>query len=315
MAFSDALKTITPAISEIKTGTPGIKIGDKYIVGGIGGNFIPAGPGGSSMDFYKCASVDTTNHKWSGYRATLVDGKYVYDSTVTSGLVYTVVVPTVGSVYTADCLAEVSLYVGIPTTGLVYHHRCDALSVSDECGHVLTYNQGDIAIEEDSSLGKDGNKIMNLQAGTVVADLGSSTPSNWTISAWLKESNASRPDYNICFVAGHSNYYRCRMAAFSSIISYSTYGEILSGATITNWNHYAYVKDGTTLSLYLNGVLVGNSTPILPSGARYLCLGSNDIEATYADGTAKYGNVRMYNRALDASEIFALANEFTPTVS
>lgn len=34
-------KQITPDISEIKTGTPAIKIGDKYFVGGIGGDFIP----------------------------------------------------------------------------------------------------------------------------------------------------------------------------------------------------------------------------------------------------------------------------------
>lgn len=35
-------KEITPNISEIKTGTPAIKIGDTYFVGGIGGDFIPA---------------------------------------------------------------------------------------------------------------------------------------------------------------------------------------------------------------------------------------------------------------------------------
>ena len=36
-------KQIAPNVSEIKTGTPAIKIGDKYVVGGIGGNFIPGG--------------------------------------------------------------------------------------------------------------------------------------------------------------------------------------------------------------------------------------------------------------------------------
>lgn len=43
-------KQITPDVTEIKTGTPAIKVGDKYVVGGIGGNFIPGGGGGGGAD-------------------------------------------------------------------------------------------------------------------------------------------------------------------------------------------------------------------------------------------------------------------------
>ena len=39
----DLFKPITPKITELKTGTPVIKHGDKYIVAGIGGDFIPNG--------------------------------------------------------------------------------------------------------------------------------------------------------------------------------------------------------------------------------------------------------------------------------
>ena len=77
MAFTDNLISITPPLSEIKTGTPILKIGNDYVVGGIGGNFIPAGQGsggggggGASMDFYKCAAVNSDS-TWSGYRAVL----------------------------------------------------------------------------------------------------------------------------------------------------------------------------------------------------------------------------------------------------
>ena len=41
--MSDLFKPITPDIRELKTGTPIIKKGDKYIVAGIGGDFIPGG--------------------------------------------------------------------------------------------------------------------------------------------------------------------------------------------------------------------------------------------------------------------------------
>ena len=105
MAFSDDLKTITPAISEIKTGTPGIKIGSAYIVGGIGGNFIPAGPGTSTPNYYKCASVDTTNQRWSGYKAILTDSGCTFEETLTTGLSYpSASIPEVGHVYTEQGL-------------------------------------------------------------------------------------------------------------------------------------------------------------------------------------------------------------------
>ena len=53
-----------------------------------------------------------------------------------------------------------------------------------------------------------------------------------------------------------------------------------------------------------------------PSGnVKYFCLGSNEPDSTNIDGTAKFANVRLYNRVLTSEEISALANEFTPTAS
>lgn len=41
MTISGRFKRIDPSIDQIKTNTPAIKVGDTFIVGGIGGNFIP----------------------------------------------------------------------------------------------------------------------------------------------------------------------------------------------------------------------------------------------------------------------------------
>ena len=60
------------------------------------------------MNFYKCASVDTSNSEWSGYRATLNDGIYSFASTVTSGLSFTTITPVVNAIYTEDALCKVS---------------------------------------------------------------------------------------------------------------------------------------------------------------------------------------------------------------
>lgn len=44
--------------------------------------------GGSSMEFYKCASVDTSARTWTGYKAVLTDGVYSFEETLTTGLSY-----------------------------------------------------------------------------------------------------------------------------------------------------------------------------------------------------------------------------------
>lgn len=58
--------------------------------------------GGGSMNFYKCASVDTSAKTWTGYKAVLTDGVYSFEETVTDGLAYTENFPFPGSAYTSD---------------------------------------------------------------------------------------------------------------------------------------------------------------------------------------------------------------------
>lgn len=77
--------------------------------------------GGSSMEIYKCTSVDTVNKTWSGYKAILSDNIYSFADTVTTGLTYGKgLTPTVGKIYDTDVLFEVKylfngLYLVSPT--------------------------------------------------------------------------------------------------------------------------------------------------------------------------------------------------------
>lgn len=74
--------------------------------------------GGTSAEYYKCASVDTEAKTWSGYKAVFDSGAgtWSFEDTVTEGLTYTSVTPIVGGIYSADALAIVSfLYTGTPT--------------------------------------------------------------------------------------------------------------------------------------------------------------------------------------------------------
>lgn len=146
MAFVNNIKNIAPNLSDIKTGTPLIKIGSNYVVGGIGGNSIPCRQCGSStnMNFYKCASVDTINHKWTGYKAIFnnLKGYYEFEETITNNLTYDplMIIPVINECYTNGALLHIEPYspgiiqVDVNTMFLLQG------SLHDKSGHVADAN-------------------------------------------------------------------------------------------------------------------------------------------------------------------------------
>lgn len=84
----------------------------------VAGTYEGESTGGTSAEYYKCASVDTEANTWSGYKAVFdsTAGTWSFESDVTEGLAYTSVTPIVGGIYSADALVIVSLlYTGTPT--------------------------------------------------------------------------------------------------------------------------------------------------------------------------------------------------------
>jgi Concanavalin A-like lectin/glucanases superfamily/Bacterial TSP3 repeat len=83
-----------------------------------------------------------------------------------------------------------------------------------------------------------------------------------------------------------------------------------SGAvTVTpgGWHHAALTYDGTTLNLYLDGTLVNSQTKTLEASDGGLLIGINkDLNGNFFSG--RLDEVLIYNRALSAAEIAALAN-------
>lgn len=62
----------------------------------------------TSMDFYKCSSVETTENRWTGYKAVLTDGVYSFEDAVTEGLTYGIAYkPEIEKVYNADCTISI----------------------------------------------------------------------------------------------------------------------------------------------------------------------------------------------------------------
>jgi hypothetical protein len=92
------LVSVNPA--DVPAGSLAMKVGSLV--------FVNANAVSSVTDFYKCASVDTTNHTWTGYKAVLTDGSYIFEGTATSGLTYGGgFTPVVDKIFDAACLVVV----------------------------------------------------------------------------------------------------------------------------------------------------------------------------------------------------------------
>lgn len=82
--------------------------------------------------YYKCASVDTTAHTWTGYEATFANGAWSFAVTITSGLAYgDAYTPVVDGIYDDGCTVSVKkLYDGVvePVNTIMLMHFDDNIS-------------------------------------------------------------------------------------------------------------------------------------------------------------------------------------------
>ena len=85
-----------------------------------------------------------------------------------------------------------------------------------------------------------------------------------------------------------------------------------AGLTVNTWTHLAGTYDGTTLRLYVNGVQVSNfaKTGSIAISTNALQIGGDSIYGQYFPG--KIDEIRIYNRALSATEIQSDMNSPLP---
>ena len=320
MSFTDNIKQITPSFSEIKNNTPVIVVNGKVLVNGIGGNFIPAGQGGSSMNFYKCASVGTGT--WTGYKAVLTDGVYSFEPALTSDLTYgSGLTPEVGKIYDNGALVEVAdLWDGIPQAGLIRYAPMSTSAASDDLGNNLS-TDGTPTFEVDSGIScaaMDSSSYIGYSSG--ITDL-----TAYTLSIWIKKPSSEGSAF-MTFSGGNFGY-----GGDELWLQYWANGhiELTNGSggsdylivgtqnIFSGWRHICFAWTGTVFRLYVDGLQQGSDTATQYS-SQYSSLYAyiNSLKrATSVRGDGKYAAFRLYNRVLSATEISALANEFTPTAS
>jgi hypothetical protein len=128
---------------------------------------------------------------------------------------------------------------------------------------------------------------------TIEGWVNASSIGNWQTLAVKEQSN------DLCYGLFNVNLWpAANLFVGSEQISYGS-----QQISLLNWNHLALTYDGTSQNLYVNGAPVGSyplSGPIATS-SQPLRIGGNSVWGQYFGGVIE--EVRIYNRALAASEI------------
>lgn len=268
--------------------------------------FIPfaesSGSGGTSAEYYKCASVDTSAKTWSGYKAVFdsTAGTWSFESDVTEGLAYTSVTPIVGSIYSADALARIqSLYQGEPS-GLIFRAPL-ASDLVDIVGGVQGESWGTAPVYGQI----DGKDCVTTNATGIRFDFDGMFEYIWsprTIMLWFRRTGGS----------GWQNIYcppdNLNIRCANMNVNYGYYGnEVSVGISNNVWYHHAFSVSENNIKWYINGELKTNNTTWTPS-ALLTHFRLATASGSASDGTSDpwYGqiaDVRIYNRVLDSAEI------------
>lgn len=272
---------------------------------------FPVSSGGT--DFYKCATVDTVNLTWTGYKAVFdsVTGTYGYEVIATTGLTYSTVTPVAGKVYADGALIEAKLYEGIPLSGLLLYAPLKTQQAAAETGQAITY-------ENPAFTTYQGIECMQCQGNTYATIAMQNIPqsdSPRTISFW---AYATGDPSSVTFVSQGQDYENelinicLSMGNLAMNFSYNDHSSQYNPTGA--WHHYAFTYDGSNAILYVDAEAKISAATTLDTNGTDLRIAYLGLSG-YFNLTGYIAAVRVYDRALASSEIDALAVEFTPSVS
>ncbi len=138
------------------------------------------------------------------------------------------------------------------------------------------------------------------------------TGSVMTVEAWIKPASYTDPSYTgiVSFgsrgCTGNAMLLSIQNTGRPSMATWCNDFVPNSGpvANLNQWNHIACVLNGTSVTLYMNGVPISATLNSIPNvQINWLSIGSTDYPGRNFDGNID--EVRIYNRALSQSEIIA----------
>ena len=277
------------------------------------------GPAPLLVTFTDASTGSITTWTWSfgdGTSSTTRSPQYTYPTTGTYTVSLTVSGP--GGSNTATKVNAITVQTN--PTGLVAAYSFDEGSGPTATDVSGSGNHGTLTGATWTTAGKFGGALAfnGSSSWVTVPDAPSlDFTTSMTLEAWVYPTKATtwstilmkeQPgDFVYVLYAGASN----KPPALFLNVSTSVSGEhgivAPGGSTLPSyaWSHLAGTYDGITLRLYLNGTLVASQafTGLIAPSTGALRLGGDSISGDYFQG--RLDEVRLYNRALSASEIQA----------
>lgn len=139
------------------------------------------------------------------------------------------------------------------------------------------------------------------------------TPTKFTLSAWFKTSAGAGGIINRYAVTGGGGY---RLTVWNSELLFTvdngSYYNLYSTSTVNDnkWHNGVATWDGTTMKIYVDGVLEASMAGANPtSGGNGISnIGYNIQAGSYFNGSIS--SVRVYSRALSQAEVTALYKQY-----
>jgi hypothetical protein len=206
----------------------------------------------------------------------------------------------------------------VPTNGLVGWWPFNG-NVNDESGNGNngTVSGATLAIDRFG----DANSAYNFSAtGQYIDFLNSSTwcSSSHSISFWFNGAFISGKEQFILAkrgtcLGGSEIYFEARIKPSGNFLDIGwgggTAGYFFNKSfTPNSWNNVVYVNTGTTESLYINGVLVGQQAFNNPTNTVMLRAGNNSCSLPNNNYIGKFDDLGLWNRDLTQQEITDLFN-------
>lgn len=161
-----------------------------------------------------------------------------------------------------------------------------------------------------------GSYIPATNSSYIAVNLNTTTgyANSYTFSYWAKISNM---DAKMAFGFGNGN--RLNLFPTNSIFCWNT-GDSANnpfqnnGTNVSftsynnNWHHYAITGDGTTSTLYIDGLKVGTAKTYRPITGTLLIISGWDNGTSYRWTGGNISDFRLYSTCLSADDIKALYN-------
>lgn len=267
------------------------------------------------MEFYKCSYVNSDS--WGGYKAVQdpVTDVYSFEATATSGLTYSVITPVVGKVYADGALIAAQLWDGMPTSGMVFYAPLSAASATAETGQSWTQtNMSYSTVSGRACAVFSGSSFINPAiTGLPTGNVDHTISMNLYITSDMDE----RQVYFISF-GGYGTNEASTIAAYYGKWAWCFAGDWDYTDVAYPKNQWFNVVRKYTAAdykneLYVNGVKVAELTRECNINGSSFTIGSFLNDNTDESFIGNMCGLRIYDYALNAAEIAALAAEFTPT--